>query len=138
MVNADAGIFAAAVADFRPKQLHSGKIKKEEGVLQHIELEETPDILAFAGSRKKVGQVLIGFALETANEEQNALSKLKRKNLDAIVLNSLRDSGAGFGTDTNKISILGKDGNSTKFELKPKREVAEDISDYLVQLLSHD
>lgn len=135
---ADAGIFAAAVADFRPKQLHSGKIKKEEGGLQHIELEETPDILAFAGTRKKVGQVLIGFALETANEEQNALSKLKRKNLDAIVLNSLRDAGAGFGTDTNKISILGKDGNSTKFELKPKREVAEDISDYLVQLLSHD
>lgn len=124
-------VLTAAVADFRPKNVADHKIKKEEGGISELELEETKDILATLGSMKKSGQVLAGFALETENEVANAKSKLESKNLDFIVMNSLRDAGAGFGGDTNKISIFTRDGKTHNFELKPKNEVARDIADVL-------
>jgi phosphopantothenoylcysteine decarboxylase/phosphopantothenate--cysteine ligase len=124
---ADMAVLAAAVADFRPKSTSKSKIKKQSNEVPQIELEQTPDILAELGRRKKVGQLLVGFALETDSETEHAKSKLSRKNLDFIVLNSLRDAGAGFGTDTNKITIIDKNNNSTIFELKDKASVAKDI-----------
>jgi phosphopantothenoylcysteine decarboxylase / phosphopantothenate---cysteine ligase len=128
-----AAILSAAVADYRPKHVSDVKIKKKEGEMS-IELEKTPDIAAALGAQKQAHQKLIGFALETNNELENAVSKLKRKNLDFIVLNSLRDAGAGFSHDTNKISII-FDANTVKeFELKDKDAVAKDIVDELVQL----
>jgi phosphopantothenoylcysteine decarboxylase/phosphopantothenate--cysteine ligase len=132
----DAAILTAAVADFRPKNVAGGKIKKEEGGISEVELEETQDILASLGKMKKSGQILVGFALETDNESANAKSKLERKNLDFIVMNSLRDAGAGFGTDTNKIAVFTRDGKTHNFELKPKNEVAQDIADVLYTYLS--
>ena len=129
----DAAILAAAVADYRPKHVSDIKIKKKEGDMT-IELEKTLDIAAALGSRKQAHQKLIGFALETNNELENALSKLKRKNLDFIVLNSLRDAGAGFSHNTNKISIIFNEKNVKEFDLKNKDDVAKDIVDELVQL----
>jgi phosphopantothenoylcysteine decarboxylase / phosphopantothenate---cysteine ligase len=129
----DAAILSAAVADYRPKHVSDMKIKKKEGEMS-IELEKTPDIAAALGAQKQAHQKLIGFALETNNELENAVSKLKRKNLDFIVLNSLRDVGAGFSHDTNKISII-FDANTVKeYELKDKDAVAKDIVDELIQL----
>lgn len=125
----DAGIFAAAVADYRPAKVADQKIKKKEDSLT-IELVKNPDVLKWAGENKK-NQFLIGFALETNNERENALGKLKAKNLDAIVLNSLQDKGAGFAHDTNKICIFDKNNKMTDFELKSKKSVAQDIVDYL-------
>lgn len=122
----DITVMAAAVADFTPVRVASEKIKKENGI-EKIELKPTPDILAGLGKLKKDYQVLVGFALETDNEYANARSKLIHKNLDMIVLNSLKDQGAGFGTDTNKISVLKKDGKIRTFPLKPKEAVAYDI-----------
>lgn len=122
----DIAIMAAAVADFTPVHTSETKIKKEEG-FHSIEVKATEDILASLGKYKKNTQLLIGFALETDDEFQNAKKKLEKKNLDMIVLNSLRDKGAGFGTDTNKVSILKKDGSYHTFELKSKDAVAEDI-----------
>lgn len=130
----DAAIAAAAVSDYRPKNVASQKIKKADENLQ-MELERTPDILASLGSRKK-NQILVGFALETENELENALGKLEQKNLDFIVLNSLNDKGAGFKSDTNKISILYDGGKKTDFGLKSKKEVAEDILNELILLLN--
>jgi phosphopantothenoylcysteine decarboxylase / phosphopantothenate---cysteine ligase len=98
-------------------------------------LEETRDILAALGKMKTKDQVLVGFALETDNEVSNAKSKLERKNLDFIVMNSLRDAGAGFGTVTNRISVFTKDGKTHNFDLKSKREVASDISEILYSYL---
>ena len=121
----DFAIAAAAVADFKPRTLASQKIKKEIGT-PAIELIPNPDILAQMGEQKK-NQVLIGFALETENEVAHATNKLKRKNLDAIILNSLADAGAGFATDTNKITYIGKNEAPKSFSLKPKEEVAKDI-----------
>ena len=92
-----------------------------------IELEATPDILATLDTRKKAGQVLVGFALETDNELENAIDKLNRKNCDLLVLNSLQNEGAGFGHDTNRVSILDRHNNISNFELKSKAEVAKDI-----------
>ncbi|MCA6364203.1 MAG: bifunctional phosphopantothenoylcysteine decarboxylase/phosphopantothenate--cysteine ligase CoaBC [Bacteroidetes bacterium] len=132
----DAAILSAAVADFRPKNAAGSKIKKEAGGVPQIELEQTPDTLAELGRRKTGKQILAGFALETDNEEANAQSKLTRKNLDFIVLNSLRDEGAGFGKDTNRISLLTREGKTLKFELKTKSEVAADIADYLQTILT--
>ena len=129
----DAAILSAAVADFRPKNVAGNKIKKEKGGLQSIELEETEDILASLGKIKKENQILVGFALETDNEEANAKSKLERKNLDFIVLNSLREKGAGFAVDTNRISILTREGKTINFELKSKQAVAGDIAAYLAE-----
>lgn len=124
------GVFSAAVADYRPKEVAQQKIKKKENEMA-ITLVKNPDILAWAGSNKKDQQILIGFALETNNEEENAAEKLRKKNLDFIVLNSLNDSGAGFAYATNKITILDKNNKSESFELKTKTEVAEDILNYL-------
>jgi phosphopantothenoylcysteine decarboxylase/phosphopantothenate--cysteine ligase len=125
------GIFAAAVADYRPKKMAIQKIKKSDDDMS-IELVKNPDILAWAGSVKTQGQTLVGFALETNDLFENAKSKLERKNLDIIVMNSLEDKGAGFAGDTNKISILDKHNNFTSFELKSKSEVANDIVEYLI------
>ncbi len=123
--SSDIAIFAAAVADYTPKNVASLKIKKKDASL-NIELKPTKDILASVGKIKE-NQFLIGFALETNNELENAKSKLKRKNLDLIVLNSLQDKGAGFKGNTNKITLIDKNENITSFELKSKSEVAEDI-----------
>ncbi len=119
-------ILSAAVADYRPKFIAENKIKKKDSKLT-IELEPTPDILASLGERKRANQVLVGFALETDNELENAKGKLHKKNCDLIVLNSLQDAGAGFGHDTNKVSILDRHNNISTFELKTKAEVAKDI-----------
>ncbi|HET8754130.1 MAG TPA: bifunctional phosphopantothenoylcysteine decarboxylase/phosphopantothenate--cysteine ligase CoaBC, partial [Salinimicrobium sp.] len=131
----DAVIAAAAVSDYRPIKIADQKIKKTEEIFT-LELEKNPDILATLGKLKK-DQVLIGFALETENEEQNAVDKLQRKNLDFIVLNSLNDKGAGFKKETNKISILFKEGEKKDFDLKSKTLVARDIIDEL-KLLLHE
>jgi phosphopantothenoylcysteine decarboxylase/phosphopantothenate--cysteine ligase len=133
--SSDAAILTAAVADFRPKHTANYKIKKEAGGMNAVDLEETKDILAALGQLKKTGQVLAGFALETDNEADNAKAKLGRKNLDFIVMNSLRDAGAGFGTDTNKITVFMRDGKTHNFDLKPKNEVAQDIADVLYSFL---
>ncbi len=122
----DIAVLAAAVADYRPKVFSETKIKKKEGELT-LELEKTVDIAASLGKEKRAGQVLVGFALETNDELRNAQSKLERKNFDFIVLNSLQDAGAGFGHDTNKITILRRDGSKTDFPLKTKSEAAHDI-----------
>jgi phosphopantothenoylcysteine decarboxylase / phosphopantothenate---cysteine ligase len=129
----NAAILSAAVADYRPKVVSDVKIKKKEGEIT-LELEKTPDIAATLGQLKTAQQRIIGFALETNNEFDNAISKLKRKNFDAVVLNSLRDEGAGFSGDTNKISIIFDEQNSRKFDLKSKREVAIDIVDALFEI----
>ncbi|MCG9970271.1 bifunctional phosphopantothenoylcysteine decarboxylase/phosphopantothenate--cysteine ligase CoaBC [Christiangramia crocea] len=131
--NADVFIASAAVADYRPKTVANEKIKKTDDSLS-LELTKTEDILASMGERKK-HQKLIGFALETTNEVENARNKLKRKNLDFIVLNSLNDEGAGFRTDTNKVSIIYPD-RKKDFELKPKKEVARDILNEIIELLN--
>ncbi|MDA8956376.1 phosphopantothenoylcysteine decarboxylase, partial [Flavobacteriales bacterium] len=123
----------AAVADYKPKNVASSKIKKKEQSL-NIDLEPTIDILKHLGE-KKTKQVLIGFALETDNEEENAKSKIVKKNLDFIVLNSLNDKGAGFKHDTNKISIIDKHNIVYRFELKSKDEVANDIVTHLIKIL---
>lgn len=122
----DVLILSAAVADYRPKNVAVQKIKKANTKLT-IELEPTPDILASLGQLKKQDQLLVGFALETENELENAKGKLKKKNCDLLVLNSLQDAGAGFGHDTNKVSILDRHNNIATFELKSKAEVAKDI-----------
>ena len=122
-----AAILSAAVADYRPEQTADHKLKKqgEEGMT--LKLVQNPDILATLGSRKVEGQTLIGFALETDNELDNARHKLEKKNLDYIVLNSLRDKGAGFGVDTNRVTIIGRSGASLETPLLSKKEVAEVI-----------
>ena len=122
---ADIAILSAAVADYKPKNVADQKIKKKDSSLE-IQLEPTKDILASLGEIKN-NQFLVGFALETNNELENALSKLERKNLDAIVLNSLQDKGAGFATDTNKITFIDKNQTKKAFELKSKDQVAVDI-----------
>ena len=124
---------SAAVADFKPKKVIDTKIKKEDGY-NLIELEPTVDILKTLGSQKKK-QILIGFALETTNELENAQKKLKSKNCDAIVLNSLQDEGAGFQHDTNKISIIDKSFKKIDFPLKTKAEVASDICDFILKMI---
>lgn len=127
----DFGIFAAAVADYKPIHKNEHKLKKSEDNLT-IELTKNPDILKWAGSVKKSNQFLMGFALETQNVLENATLKLVNKNLDAIVLNTLEDEGAGFSTDTNKIAILDKHNELVNFTLKTKQEVAEDILNFLL------
>jgi phosphopantothenoylcysteine decarboxylase/phosphopantothenate--cysteine ligase len=122
----DGAVMCAAVADFTPENYASTKLKRGEDAL-FIKLKPTADIAGALGSIKTDKQILVGFALETNDELANAQSKLKRKNLDFIVLNSMNDAGAGFGVDTNKITLIGKDNNQTFFELKSKKEVAADI-----------
>lgn len=129
--DSDAAIMCAAVADYAPVVVAEKKIKREKDDIPVIELKKNPDIAAALGKIKKPGQMLVGFALETDNEMANAQSKLERKNLDMIVLNSLADKQAGFGVDTNKVTIIEKDGKVHSYEVKPKKEVAADIVDLI-------
>ena len=133
--DADAGILCAAVADYRPATVADKKIKREKEEELTLHLRATQDIAASLGAIKRKQQCLVGFALETNNEQQNAEGKLERKNFDFIVLNSLNDAGAGFRHDTNKISIIDRKGR-TDYPLKSKTEVAQDIIDCLVATLS--
>ncbi|WP_104383442.1 bifunctional phosphopantothenoylcysteine decarboxylase/phosphopantothenate--cysteine ligase CoaBC [Sphingobacterium sp. HMA12] len=125
-------VMSAAVADYTPSEVASQKIKKKENEFS-IALKKTTDILATLGTKKKKEQLLIGFALETNNELENAKDKLVRKNLDFIVLNSMQDPGAGFATDTNKITIINRSGESSVFPLKSKEDVAKDICSLILQ-----
>jgi phosphopantothenoylcysteine decarboxylase/phosphopantothenate--cysteine ligase len=127
----DIAILSAAVADFTPIEVASQKIKKKADTLT-ITLKKTKDILASLG-KIKAGKFLVGFALETENEIENAKTKLKKKNLDLIVLNSLNDKGAGFKSDTNKVTIIDKDNKITPFTVKPKTEVAKDILQHIIK-----
>lgn len=130
----DIVVSCAAVADFTPKQKSEVKIKRGQEELC-LELQPTRDIAAELGRRKRKGQLLIGFALETNDEAGNALQKLRKKNLDLIVLNSLRDKGAGFGGDTNKVTLIDKNEQQYAYNLKSKQEVATDIVDRIAELL---
>jgi len=132
--NAKACIMSAAVADYTPVNVSRQKIKKQSGNFT-IEVKKTTDILSQLGGQKKPGQVLAGFALETNNEEQNAIDKLKAKNLDFIVLNSLNDEGAGFKKDTNKITIIDRNLQKTAYGLKSKDDVARDICHKIAELI---
>jgi len=132
---ADVTILTAAVADFTPAHTSDRKIKREGHDAPTIELVKNPDIAATLGASKRTGQTIVGFALETDNEQVNAIDKMRRKNLDMIVLNSLRDPGAGFGTDTNKVTIYDCQGGVYPFDTKPKREVAADILDLVSRSL---
>jgi phosphopantothenoylcysteine decarboxylase / phosphopantothenate---cysteine ligase len=129
----DIAVMAAAVADYSPVVQAGEKLKKKDDKLL-VELVKTKDILQSLGEKKSAGQVLVGFALETNNGEVYALDKLKKKNADMIVLNTLEDEGAGFGHDTNKITIFGKNGEKFSFGVRTKKEVAADIIDKLIQL----
>ncbi len=129
--NADIVIASAAVADFTPATVSEQKIKKKAGKMQ-IDLVPTKDILASLG-KEKGNQFLVGFALETNNELENAIGKLERKNLDLIVLNSLQDKGAGFAGTTNKITLIDRDKNKKEFPLKSKKDVAKDIFDFILK-----
>ena len=130
----DYAVMCAAVADYAPADCAATKIKRECNEPPVIHLVKNPDIAKTLGMKKRPGQKMVGFALETDHEFDNAMTKLRSKNLDMIVLNSLRDKGAGFGTDTNKITIFTADGGETSFALKSKREVAADIIDTLITL----
>jgi phosphopantothenoylcysteine decarboxylase/phosphopantothenate--cysteine ligase len=127
-------IMSAAVADYSPVHVEQQKIKKQADTLT-LELKKTTDILAALGRQKTPGQILAGFALETSDEETNAVEKLKKKHLDFIVLNSLNDAGAGFKKDTNKITIIDSNLQKTDYDLKSKEEVARDICRKLVELI---
>jgi phosphopantothenoylcysteine decarboxylase/phosphopantothenate--cysteine ligase len=131
---ADITVMSAAVADYQPELVAKEKIKKKETAFS-INLVKTVDILSELGSKKKSGQVLIGFALETEHEQEHAIQKLQKKNLDLIVLNSLKDEGAGFKGDTNKITLIDKKLEIKTFELKTKNEVATDICQKILSLL---
>ncbi|MCR5570201.1 MAG: bifunctional phosphopantothenoylcysteine decarboxylase/phosphopantothenate--cysteine ligase CoaBC [Paludibacteraceae bacterium] len=132
---ADIEILCAAVADYRVAQQADHKIKREKTGAMTLELVPNPDIAAELGRRKREGQLMIGFALETDDEQQNAAGKCERKNLDFIVMNSLRDKNAGFRYDTNKITIIDRNGEVSPFELKSKALVAKDIIDYALKKL---
>lgn len=126
----DVAVMCAAVADYAPEVYYDRKIKREKNEVPVLKLKKNPDIAAELGQRKK-NQLLVGFALETDNEIENAKMKIKNKNLDMIVLNSLADKNAGFGVDTNKVTIIEKDGDVHRYELKTKKEVAVDIVDLI-------
>ncbi|MFN2429034.1 MAG: bifunctional phosphopantothenoylcysteine decarboxylase/phosphopantothenate--cysteine ligase CoaBC [Cryomorphaceae bacterium] len=127
----DIAVFSAAVADYRPATVADQKIKKSDKGMQ-IEMEKTVDILQTLGAKKKKGQIIVGFALETENELENAKGKLERKNCDLIVLNSLRDQGAGFGGDKNKVTLVTRN-KTQEEELKPKNEIARDILNFIMR-----
>lgn len=131
----DAAILSAAVADYRPEHCADSKIKRQDNEVMTLQLVRNPDILATLGRQKRDDQTLVGFALETNDEERHAREKMERKNLDYIVLNSLRDSGAGFGVDTNKVTLIRRDGTTLEIPLMDKREVARQIVSHC---LSHD
>ena len=131
--NSDIVIMAAAVSDYKPIEFSEKKIKKDNNEL-NIKFEKTTDILFELGQNKK-NQILVGFALENNNELSNAINKLEKKNLDLIVLNSLNDEGAGFGYDTNKITVVDCSGNVTPYKLKKKNEVADDVFKHIIELM---
>ena len=131
--NSDIVIMAAAVSDYKPIEFSEKKIKKDNNEL-NIKFEKTTDILFELGQNKK-NQILVGFALENNNELSNAINKLEKKNLDLIVLNSLNDEGAGFGYDTNKITIVDCSGSVTPYKLKKKNEVADDVFKHIIELM---
>jgi phosphopantothenoylcysteine decarboxylase/phosphopantothenate--cysteine ligase len=133
--SSDIAVMAAAVADFTPLHPFQEKIKRTTGDLQ-LNLVPTQDIAATLGKTKKAAQFLVGFALETEQETANAQRKLCEKNLDMIVLNSLNDAGAGFDTDTNKITIIEKNGAATPYDLKTKAAVARDIVDKIMSIVN--
>ncbi len=133
-VEFDVAVMAAAVADYTPKETFTEKVKKKEGGL-NIEFIRTQDILKSLGKQKKKGQVLVGFAMETENELENATKKLESKNADLIVLNSLNDEGAGFNSDTNKVTFVYPDNKSVEYELKSKSGVANDIANTVKKIL---
>ena len=128
----DIAVMAAAVADYMEEQVSSKKIKKKEEKFT-IELKKTTDILKALGEKKSSKQVIVGFALETEQEKEYAIDKLTRKNADLIIMNSLKDPGAGFGHDTNKITIFDRDGEELVFGLRPKTEVAKDIVETIIR-----
>jgi phosphopantothenoylcysteine decarboxylase/phosphopantothenate--cysteine ligase len=130
--NIDLAIMAAAVADYTPVEVAKQKIKKKDRTLL-IELTKTRDILKDLGERKVNSQVLVGFALETSNEKENAKEKLERKNADMIIMNSLNDPGAGFRHDTNKVTIFQKGGREFSFDIKSKDDVAHDIVETIIK-----
>jgi phosphopantothenoylcysteine decarboxylase/phosphopantothenate--cysteine ligase len=132
--NADIAILAAAISDFTPENVPGNKIKRGDTDLV-IRLRPTKDVAAELGKLKSARQLVVGFALETENEIENATGKLKRKNLDLIVLNSLRDKGAGFGFDTNLITLIDSNNNIDKFELKSKEEAAIDILNKIISMI---
>jgi len=134
MEQMDIAVFNAAVSDFTPVSVSGNKVKrgKEEWTLT---LKPTRDIAAEMGKRKSAGQLLVGFALETDNEQDFARQKLEKKNLDLIVLNSMQDRGAGFGTDTNRVTMIDRMGNADKFELKPKQQVAVDLVQRVIKMV---
>jgi phosphopantothenoylcysteine decarboxylase/phosphopantothenate--cysteine ligase len=126
---------AAAVADYRPIKIADHKIKKVDSELS-IELTRTSDILQKLGTMKKSGQCLVGFALETQDEEANAKAKLKRKNADFIILNSMQDEGAGFGRDTNQVTIYSANGNQESLALASKKEIASQICQRIIKSIN--
>jgi phosphopantothenoylcysteine decarboxylase/phosphopantothenate--cysteine ligase len=128
----DVAVFNAAVSDYTPVENFSSKVKRASETWT-IELKPTRDIAGELGRRKKDGQVFVGFALETDKEVENAREKMQKKNLDLMVLNSLREEGAGFGTDTNKVTMIDRKGGMENYELKPKSEVADDLVERLVK-----
>jgi len=130
----DGAVMSAAVADYAPVKMEEQKVKRGEGNYT-IDLKPNPDIAASLGEMKKEGQLLVGFALETHDEETNAQRKLEKKNLDFIVLNSLQDKGAGFQHDTNQITIIERNGKQHRFGLKPKTEVAADIVNVMIDMM---
>ena len=134
---ADVWVFAAAVADYKPAQVAEQKIKKDSDTLT-LELVKNVDIAATLGKAKRPEQYSVGFALETNNEEAHARDKLRRKNFDLVVLNSLRDAGAGFRHDTNKVTLLDAQGQTRIFEVKPKAEVARDIVEAVLARLPRE
>jgi len=130
----DIAILAAAVADFTPVFIANHKIKKQKGDIL-LKLKSTVDIASTIGKMKKQNQIIVGFALETNDEIENAQKKLRRKNMDIIVLNSLNDEGAGFGYDTNKITMIDRNNIIDIFELKSKDEVAKDILNKIILMI---
>lgn len=131
----DLAVLAAAVADYRPKEVFSEKMKKKDGDLQ-LALERTPDIAASLGAKKEKHQIVVGFAMETQHAEANARGKLERKNFDFIVLNSLKDPGAGFEVDTNKVQLFHRNGEQEDWPLQSKKEVARNIGSVIVRYTS--
>ena len=135
---ADIAIMCAAVADYAPETTESSKIKREKADFSTLRLVKNPDIAAHLGRMKKSGQLLVGFALETDNEINNAKDKIERKNLDLIILNSLQNDKAGFGKDTNQVTIIDRDGALSDYPAKTKREVAADIFDFIEKEITND
>ncbi len=132
----DVAVMCAAVADYRPETVADKKIKREKNAVPEIKLVKNPDIAAAVGQKKRADQLLVGFALETDHAEENALDKLARKNLDMIVLNSLEDKQSGFGIDTNKVTIVDRDGTMLRLPVKTKLDVAKDIVDKVSEKLN--